>query len=248
VTYRPGDDLAAHFTPTQDAAAVWPDGSARRNHQQYMDWSLGSRMAQAADTSCITCHRMHERGDAAQLRQPVNDLCLSCHSDQRALVRHTPFHEKAIRTQQNAGDPFLCTDCHMPKTASSAQLFDLHNHSLLQPDPQASVDHGGVAAMPNACNTCHTDRAESPQWANEIVAYAVAQTVPSASSFFGPGPTPTSPPPPTPIPSVGQRAEVDLRPPGLWLRWLIFGLAGLIALAFVVWLVNLVRPRRTFNA
>ena len=244
ITYRPGDELAAHFTASQDAAAVWPDGSARRNHQQYMDWNLGSSMAQAEDTGCITCHQMHGRGATdAQLLQPVNELCLSCHNEQRAWVRHTPFHEKALKERA-----FLCTDCHMPKLASGAQAFDLHNHSLLQPNPQGSVDHGGLEAMPNACNTCHIKSGESPQWANEIVAYAAAQATPSAARFFGPGPTPTSPPPPTPVSSVGQRAEPELTPPGWWIRWLMYGVVVLLALWLVVWLVNRVRPRRTLDA
>ena len=61
--YQPGDDLTDHFTFTQDESAVWADGSARKNHQQYMDWRLGSTMEQASNTSCTTCHQMHDRGE-----------------------------------------------------------------------------------------------------------------------------------------------------------------------------------------
>ncbi len=243
-TYRPGEALADHFTFTQDESAVWADGSAQRNHQQYMDWRLGSTMEQAQNTSCTTCHRVHERGDTdAQLLQSVNALCLSCHNEQRALVSHTPFHEKAVKQRD-----FQCTDCHMPKLASGAQPFDLHIHSLLQPDPQGTVDHGGLETMPNACNTCHTDRSETPQWAAQMVSYALVRATPSASKFFGPGPTPTSPPPPTPIASVGQRAEFDLTPPGWWIRWLAYGVVGLAGIWGLVYLVRLVRPRRNVDA
>jgi len=102
--------------------------------------------------------------------------------------------------------------------------------------------------MPNACNTCHTDRTETPQWAAQMVAYALAQATPSASKFFGPGPTPTSPPPPTPISSVGERAEINLTPPGWWIRWLAFGIAGLMLAVGLVYLVRLVRSRRNVDA
>jgi len=40
--YRPGDSLSEHFTFTTDESDVWPDGSAKKHHQQYMDWQLGS--------------------------------------------------------------------------------------------------------------------------------------------------------------------------------------------------------------
>ena len=169
----------------------------------------------------------------------MNALCLSCHSEQHALVSHTPFHEKAIKQRD-----FQCIDCHMPKLASGAQPFDLHNHSLLQPNPEASVMHGGLAAMPNACNTCHTDRAETPQWAAQMISYAETQATPSASKFFGPGPTPTSPPPPTPIASVGEPATFELTPPGWWLRYLAFGVVGLIVVWGLIALVRMVRSRR----
>lgn len=240
-TYRPGDTLATHFTLTESEDAVWADGSAKLNHQQYMDWNLGSTMVLDPDTSCTTCHQVHARGEAvAQLRQTTNELCLSCHNEQNAIVSHTPFHEQALTKRE-----FLCTDCHMPKLASGAQPFDLHNHSLLQPDPQASVDHDGLAAMPNACNTCHKHESETPEWAAQTISYVATQATPSASSFFGPGPTPTSPPPPTPVSSVGEKGHVDLTPPLWWLRWLAFGVVGLIVVAGIVFVGNMVLQRRT---
>ena len=143
---------------------------------------------------------------------------------------------------------FSCVDCHMPTLATSVSPFDLHSHGFLQPNPQGSVDHGGVAMMPNACNQCHTDFGEGPEWAAQTIAFANAQATPVAGSFFGPGPTPTSPPPPTPVASVGQpvvKAEVET---GQWIRWTMIGALAVVGLLLIAWLFYWVRTRRTRHA
>jgi predicted CXXCH cytochrome family protein len=248
-TYKPGDVLADHFTVTARGDALWPDGSARWNHQQYMDWGLDSKMATSGDVNCTTCHAVHSAGvTPGQLHKPANELCLACHTQQKALVSHTPFHEKAIYEKGLKGEEFRCIDCHMPKLASSANDFDLRNHTFLQPDPQASVDHGGIAVMPNACNQCHLDISEGPDWAAQTVAFARAQATPVPGAFYGPGPTPTSPPPPTPMASVGQpvvKAQVET---GQWIRWTLIGLAAVAGLLLIAWLFYRLRTRRTRHA
>ncbi len=192
-TYRPGDSLTDHFTFTTDENDVWPDGSAKQNHQQYMDWRLGSSsMAMSVDTNCITCHAVHDNGiNQTQLLAPLNDLCLECHNDKKAIINHMPFHDKAAAKYN-----FTCADCHLPKMASSAVPYDIRNHTFKEPNPQASLDHGGIEVMLNACNTCHTSFSEDAQWAADTIAYVAEMTTPDPVAFFGPGPTPTSPPPP----------------------------------------------------
>lgn len=243
-TYRPGDSLAAHFTPTDEAGAYWPDGSARLNHQQYTDWSLGSPMAAAPTTNCTTCHRVHESGtEPGQLDKPLNDLCLSCHSDKTALLKHIPFHEQASQKHT-----FVCTDCHMPQMATSVNVNDIHNHSFLQPNPDGSVKHGGVAAMPNACNLCHTDYGEDPEWAIRTISWTKALATPDSAAFFGPGPTPTSPPPPTPIQSVGRPVEVYEVPTGRGLRIGFFVTVGLLGVLIAGLVARALLKRREQHA
>ncbi len=213
-TYRPGDTLTDHFTFTTSDDAVWPDGSAKLHEQQYMDWNIGNKMAQSGKVNCTTCHAVHDAGVAVgQIVKPLNTLCLDCHTQQGALVQHTPFHETAMQKQD-----FYCTDCHMPKLATNATPFDMRNHSFLQPNPQASVDHSGVENMPNACNQCHTGSGETAEWAAQTISFAQAKVTPVAGAYYGPGPTPTSPPPPTPISSVGPPAEFDKLENGVWIR------------------------------
>ena len=239
-TYRPGDTLTDHFTFTTTAEALWPDGSAKLNHQQYMDWNLGSEKAKSGKVTCTTCHTVHDVGLAkGQLQEPLDELCLGCHNEQKALVKHTPFHEEAMTQRQ-----FFCTDCHMPLMATSAVSYDIHSHSFLQPNPQGSIDHGGVENMPNACNQCHSDAGETPDWAVQTISYAQAQAKPSASSFFGPGPTPTSPPPPTPMAAVGQpvvKAQVET---GRWIRISLIVSFWVVVLLVTAWVYYKIRARR----
>ena len=244
-TYRPGDTLTEHFTFTTSTDALWPDGSAKLHEQQYMDWNLGNAMAKAgSDVNCTTCHAVHDPGVAeGQTVKAGNTLCLDCHTQQGALVQHTPFHEKAMQKKD-----FLCTDCHMPRLATNATSFDTHSHAFLQPDPEASVKHGGIENMPNACNQCHTGSGETAAWAAHTISFAKAQATPVPGAFFGPGPTPSAPPPPTPMASVGPPAEFDKLETGVWIRWTgIIGFWVVVILA-VAWTYYRFRMRRTNNA
>jgi predicted CXXCH cytochrome family protein len=229
-TYRPGLRLTDHFTFTTSADHIWPDGRAKVNGQQYMDWQLGSAMAKAPNTSCTSCHQVHGGGHGpAQLKAPLNGLCVDCHEDKAALYTHTPYHQQASLKRE-----FTCVDCHMPKTATSAVAFDIHNHSFLQPNPQGSLEHGGVALQPNACNQCHTRRDEGPSWAAQTIAYAKAQGVVGKKSLFIPGAFPTSPPPPTPLPSVGQAPAPYYVETGAWLRTVVYAVGGLLVLVMLI--------------
>ena len=233
--YRPGNTLADHFAFAPDATTTWPDGSARLNYQQYTDWLAGDRMKTGGEPvegagqpiTCATCHAVHSSGaQPGQLRMSSNSLCLECHTEQRAIVSHMPYHEQAAREYD-----FQCSDCHMPRMATSATDFDIHNHTFTQPDPQGSAEHGGTEAMPNACNNCHTALGEDAQWATEMIAWTGEWATPTPLAAFGPGPTPTSPPPPTPLASVGAPAEEH--PPeatGRWLRNTFFALMGAFVL------------------
>ena len=243
-TYRPGDTLTDHFTFTTSEDALWPDGSAKLHEQQYMDWTLDNTMVDSGKVNCTTCHAVHDTGAAeGQIVKPLNELCVDCHEQQGALVRHTPFHEAAIQKHE-----FACTDCHMPKLATNATPFDTHSHAFMQPNPQGSIDHGGVADMPNACNQCHQGAGETAQWAAQTIAVAQARATPVAGAFFGPGPTPTSPPPPTPISAVGPPAEFDKLENGVWIRRSVYVAIAIVVVVAVAWAFYRFRSRGKQNA
>ena len=225
-TYKPGETLTDHFTFTDDGATKWPDGSARIHNQQYTDWMLGNTMQESGEIQCATCHSVHSTGHGpSQLAEPTNQLCTSCHVEKAALANHIPFHEQAMKKRD-----FACNDCHMPLMATSAVDFDIHSHSFLQPNPQGTIDHGGLVAMPNACNQCHKSVSETPAWAADTISWAKAEYKIVSRSPFGPGPTPVSPPVPTAVPSAGERHEVSAYVDFAWVRTAFFVLVGLLVL------------------
>lgn len=240
-TYKPGETLTDHFTFTTDETTSWPDGSARVHNQQYADWMLGNTMQESGEIQCATCHSVHGTGHGpSQLAEPTNQLCASCHVEKLALANHIPYHEQAMKQRD-----FACNDCHMPLMATSAIDFDIHTHTFQQPNPQGSVDHGGLDVMPNACNQCHKDRTETPEWAANTISWALDQYVIRSSSPFGPGPTPVSPPAPTPLPSAGEQHEVSAYVDFGWVRTAFFVILGLAAVVGAALILRFIWLRRS---
>jgi predicted CXXCH cytochrome family protein len=240
-TYRPGEDLSAHFTFATDASLFWPDGTAKANYMQYMDFHLVENAKEASgQIACATCHTVHNTGEIpGQLRAPVNELCASCHGDKAALTLHTPYHRIASERFE-----FTCADCHMPQMATSAEPFDIRNHTFHQPTLEASLAFG-PEQMPNSCMLCHQNM--SAERAFETVSYAAATIGSLPASIFGPGPTPTSPPPPTPLPSVGQPAPEILVPADTWVRYTFLGILGLSVLGIIYAFIWIIRSREPNN-
>jgi predicted CXXCH cytochrome family protein len=59
--------------------------------------------------TCIQCHTSHTEGMiAGNLRKPVPDLCVQCHTDEADIAKHTEGHT----TKAKEGD--TCATCHMP--------------------------------------------------------------------------------------------------------------------------------------
>ena len=95
VGFRPGDDLSKLFV---DAKPTAPG-----RNQQYSEM-MQSKHGQMG-FSCSTCHEPHNAlGSAAQLKKPVNNLCLGCHSG-KDMKTHAPA----------APADATCATCHMPK-------------------------------------------------------------------------------------------------------------------------------------
>lgn len=104
VTYIPGDDLDKHFTLKA------PTGSVLNT--EYNDF-ITSKHAEGG-MKCTTCHDTH--GDKAkaehQLRQPINDQCLGCHSATiESLAKHAP----------KAAADATCASCHMEHNSHKFQ-------------------------------------------------------------------------------------------------------------------------------
>ncbi len=100
--------------------------------------------------SCKDCHDVH----SLKLKKQGNDLCMSC---------HTPnYNTEAHHFHQLNSDGAKCINCHMTGKTYMGNDFR-RDHSFRVPRPDQTVAYN----VPNACNSCHTDK--SAEWASDII-------------------------------------------------------------------------------
>jgi predicted CXXCH cytochrome family protein len=132
------------------------DGTAHKNRMQGNDF-VASRMYERGVT-CFTCHDVHGTDNNADLRRPVNTMCLQCHGPKSANGPHTATLEQ--HTHHKAGSTGSeCVACHMPKieTTLGDVMVRSHAFKFISPSTTDSLK------VPNPCTTCHTDK--STGWA-----------------------------------------------------------------------------------
>jgi len=103
-TFLPGDDLDKSFKLKDPSESV--------TNRQYNDFITSKHYA--GGMTCATCHDPHgDKAKAAhQLKQPINDQCLACHSSTiESLKKHAP----------SAGPDDTCATCHMVNGAHKFQ-------------------------------------------------------------------------------------------------------------------------------
>ncbi len=135
------------------------DGTAQKNRMQGNDF-VQSVMYERGVT-CASCHDVHGTENYAQLRKPVNRLCLDCHGPTSPNGPHTATLEE--HTHHKEGSPgSQCVACHMPKIATEGvpgAFVSSHTFKFISP---AMTDKYKI---PNACTSCHTDK--STDWATK---------------------------------------------------------------------------------
>jgi predicted CXXCH cytochrome family protein len=129
----------------------FPNGTGHKNRMQGNDY-VQSLMYERGVT-CFSCHDPHGSDNDPILRRPVNDVCTSCHSPNshngpRAASIEAHTHHKIDSTGSQ------CVACHMPKIEQTIANVNVSSHTFHFVSP-AQTD---VTKMPNACNTCHTDK------------------------------------------------------------------------------------------
>jgi len=160
--YKLGDPLANYY---KFKPGLWgdPEAHSKSHHQQWIDYQKSTHFQ--AKITCAACHNPHGGPSESQLVKADynNNLCLSCHGKDKkfanpeAIRMHTK-HNYAPETKGTS----RCSNCHMVKTAASAEAGDIHSHDFKIIKPQLSLemakkDPKNVA--PNSCNGCHKDRA-----------------------------------------------------------------------------------------
>jgi Flp pilus assembly protein TadD len=144
--YRYGAPLMDTHLPTLLEPRLYhADGQIDGEVYEYGSF-LQSRMAHAGVT-CSDCHEPH----SSRLRTAGNGACVQCHAPQRYDSPKHHFHPA-----NSAGAS--CVACHMPSKTYMV-VHARHDHSLRVPRPDQSVRFG----TPNACSSCHPDKA--PTWA-----------------------------------------------------------------------------------
>lgn len=148
--YRPGQPFLDHYLPSLLTPTLYHvDGQQQDEVFIWGSW-MQSRM-HAAGVTCSDCHDPHTQ----QLRAPGNAVCAQCHDAPRYDVAAHHRHPPGTAGAQ-------CANCHMPQ--NTYMVVDRRrDHSMRVPRPDQSVALG----VPNACNSCHTDRAA--KWAAQAV-------------------------------------------------------------------------------
>ncbi len=101
--------------------------------------------------SCSDCHDPH----SLKLRAEGNKLCSTCHRADVYDAKQHHFHETGSEGAE-------CVSCHMPER-TYMQIDSRRDHSFRIPRPDLSIG----SALPNTCNSCHTDK--SAKWAADEV-------------------------------------------------------------------------------
>ena len=148
--YQPGRPFVDHYLPSLLTPTLYHvDGQQQDEVFVWGSW-LQSRM-HAAGVTCSDCHDPHTQ----KMRAPGNTVCAQCHEPSKydVVVHHR--HEQGTAGAQ-------CANCHMPQNTYMV-VDPRRDHSIRVPRPDESVAFG----VPNACNSCHTDR--DAKWAASAV-------------------------------------------------------------------------------
>lgn len=138
----------------------FPEGTAHKNRMQGNDF-VQSVMYRRGVT-CFDCHDVHGTKNYAQLRKPVNELCLTCHGPggrngprEATLAEHT--HHK------NGSEGSSCVACHMPKIEAEIPGVFVRAHTFAFIAPAMTEKY----KIPNPCTSCHTDKNDT--WAADAM-------------------------------------------------------------------------------
>jgi len=138
----------------------FPDGTAHKNRMQGNDF-VQSVMYRRGIT-CFSCHDVHGTDHNAQLREPVDKLCLDCHGPMSPNGPRTgTLQEHTHHKDGSPGSP--CVACHMPKIETTIADVKVRAHTFAFIYPVLTEKY----KIPNPCTSCHADK--STAWATEAL-------------------------------------------------------------------------------
>jgi hypothetical protein len=154
---RAADGLPDTFVASLAAHSFRADGTQKLTSYQYTGHVLtgGYRMDLMTCNDCHAPHGLTARnrsGESAEGAE-VNRQCTVCHPDMATPAAITAHSHHTPKT--------TCIDCHMPYSwiGDDARRHQrTSDHTIGSPHPRETLELG----IPNACNTCHTDK--DPSW------------------------------------------------------------------------------------
>jgi predicted CXXCH cytochrome family protein len=165
VGYHAGLNLRDYWqleehTLGQQTFTHFPDSTAHKNRMQGNDF-VQSVMYRRGVT-CFDCHDVHGTDNYAELRQPVNKICLDCHgSGSRNGPRETTLAKHTHHKDGSTGSE--CVACHMPKIEVTIPGVNVSAHTFAFITPAMTDKY----KIPNPCTSCHTDKTTA--WATDAM-------------------------------------------------------------------------------
>ncbi len=148
--HKLGEQTFTHF----------PDGTAHKNRMQGNDFAQSVMYRRGI--MCFDCHDVHGTKNNAQLRKPINAICLDCHGPgSRNGPREATLAEHTHHKEGSAGSE--CVACHMPKIEVTIPGVFVRAHTFAFITPAMTDKY----KIPNPCTSCHMDK--STAWASDAM-------------------------------------------------------------------------------
>ena len=109
----------------------------------------------ASSGACSTCHDPHASENVFLLKRPVQEMCLSCHTDFARSMKEAAFVHSAIRELD-------CASCHLSHSSEKPMLlkgdsvelcFDCHEN--LKSKYESSLTKHKALYIEKRCGNCH---------------------------------------------------------------------------------------------
>ncbi len=114
-----------------------------------MEWS--QTLHASRDTTCITCHQVHNSHDPVRDKATQPEVCFTCHKEQRAQINR-PYRHPIVEGK------VACSDCHNPHGSVGPKL--MKRDSVVETCYQCHLDKRGPFVRSHQpatedCSICH---------------------------------------------------------------------------------------------
>jgi len=128
------------------------------------DFRTGALKDDRLGITCTVCHSPHKKTNEAQLRKPVEEVCIQCHTAdvEKINAGDTVHHAQKEFFEGTAGfgvpaipaaKTATCVDCHMKSVSGDGKEYVKHD---FKPRVDAEIDDKGKKVVVSACAQCHT--------------------------------------------------------------------------------------------